>query len=50
MPRNLCAQENVRLTADLKRRFNQAIVDGNFNKSSVLRSLVEDWVLKAERG
>ena len=50
MSRNLNAQENVRLTAELKRRFNQAIDDGNFCKSAVLRSLVEDWVAKVERG
>ena len=50
MSRNLDAQENVRLTAELKHRFNQAIEDGKFCKSAILRSLVEDWVTKVERG
>lgn len=50
MSRKLDAQENVRLTAELKRRFDQAIDKGNYCKSAVIRSLVEDWVVKVERG
>ncbi|QNI53370.1 ribbon-helix-helix / copG family protein [Synechococcus sp. BIOS-E4-1] len=37
------------MTLELKHKFNQLIDEGNLNKSSVLRSLVEQWI-KQQQG
>jgi len=48
MSKTLRAQENVRLTPDLKYRFEAAVKGGCYSKSEVLRQLVERWVTEVE--
>lgn len=38
----------VRLTEDLKTRFDNVITEKGYNKSAVLRNMLEEWLKKEE--
>lgn len=39
----------VRITADLKTRFDTVIAAKGYNKSAVLRKMLEEWLEKEEK-
>ena len=49
MSKTLTVQENIRLSPDFKIRFDRAIKRGCYNKSHLIRSLMEAWVKEQEQ-
>ncbi len=48
MNRTLSVQENIRITPELKNRFDAAVKQGNYCKSKIIRTLLEQWVVNEE--